>query len=149
MGREAGAAGLSPVLDVEVAKKGKDGGADKIDDQILHGVDQSDIQIAAQSEILPVDGYGLNAGKDNRDVVALRVQQNRADGVQHRIFLHIKAQQLIHGEFEEFPEYAYGHGKRKGNNGHKQRRQVHAHPACPGSAGLPREKPMAGQPETR
>ncbi len=54
---------LSPLLDVKIADDGKDGGADEVDEEVLHGVPDTHIQIAAQAE-----GLLGTVGVDDDDV---------------------------------------------------------------------------------
>ncbi len=56
-------------------------------------------------------------------VAAQRVQNDRRDGVDHRVLLHIQQKEVVHGAFKEFPQHADGHGEAERHQGQEQRGQ--------------------------
>ena len=112
---------LAPVFDIEKANEREQNCTDEIDKQILHGIDDTDIQIAAQPQGLlgAVSGdhdHINNVFDGYRVVSAGGVQHHGTDGVNHRIFLHIQKKEIIHGKLEKFPQHTDGHGKAEGHH---------------------------------
>lgn len=108
MGQEAAdksaGSGFPLILNIEVAEDREYESPDKIDEEIVHGIDQADIQISTKTKVLAINRDFLNIGNRNGDVLAVRVQRDRSNRVDNRIFLHIQMEQCIHGEFEQLPD---------------------------------------------
>ncbi len=123
-----GEGALSAILDVEEPDKGKEKGPDKIHEQILHGIQKPDVQIAAQAQGPAIDIDLL----DVVDVIDLgasrRIQHDRGDAVDDGILLHVHIQVEIHRAFEELPENTHRHGKAEGDDGHVQRGEAELDP---------------------
>ena len=115
---------VTSVLDVEVADGAEYHRADEVHEQILHGVVQADVQIAAEAQLLPVYLHGGDAVDGDGDVAVGGIQHHRGDGVDHGVLLHVHAEQPIHAEFEEFPQHAHRHGKAEGRQRHIDRGQL-------------------------
>lgn len=130
LGDEAvGYLALALLLYIEIADGGEHHCADEIHQQILHGVDNAQIQIAAQAQGLlgavGVNHDGIHNILDvDNGIAAGGVQVHRIDDVNHGILLHIHAQKLVHTEFIELPQHPHRHGKAEGNNGQIQRREL-------------------------
>ena len=109
---------LATLLDIEVPDGAEHHRADEIDEQIRHGVVQTDIQIPVEAQVLPVDGDRVDAVDGDGNVAVGGIQHDGGDGLHHRVFLHIHVEQTVHAELEELPQHADGHGE-------AERRQRH------------------------
>src|SRR5699024_8462598 len=96
----------------------------KVDEEILHGVIEADIQIPAKAQTFPVHRRIRDIPDNDRVVASCGVQHDRTDGVQHGVLLHIQQKELIHGKLKKLPHNADGHGKTESHNGHKDRREL-------------------------
>lgn len=99
------------VLDVEVPDGAEHHCADKIDEQVRHGVVQSDVQIPVKPQVLSVDGYGVDAVDGDGSVAVGGVQHHGGDGLHHGVLLHIHVEQPVHAELKKLPQHAHRHGK--------------------------------------
>ena len=92
------------MLDVEKADDGKRDRTDAVDLQVLHRVNQANIQIAAKllRPILTVDNDRLNLHM-HRHIQTVRVERHRVDLVHDIVLLHVRVHHLISGELEKFP----------------------------------------------
>ena len=109
---------LATLLDIEVPDGAEHHRADEIDEQIRHGVVQTDIQIPVEAQVLPVDGDRVDAVDGDGNVAVGGIQHDGGDGLHHRVLLHIHVEQTVHAELEELPQHADGHGE-------AERRQRH------------------------
>ena len=71
---------LTAVFNVEVADDAKHNGTDQINDQILHGIDKPDIQIAAQPQGLAIEIYFIDTADSDRDIAASGVDVYKRQG---------------------------------------------------------------------
>ena len=117
---------LTTALNVEKADDREHDSADEVDDQVLHGIDQTDIDIAAIfcNPVLTVDDERINFDVFD-DIQAVRVKHNRVDFVHNPVLLHIHVQIGIGGELEELPQDTDGHGKAECDDSEEQGRQLH------------------------
>ena len=92
---------LSSRLYIYITDDAEHDRADKVDYQILHCIDKSDIEVSAESERFTVHcnvGYIL----DNDGFIAVcRIEFDRRYGIYNKILLHIGLEYHIHSEFEE------------------------------------------------
>ena len=88
--------------------------ADKVDEQILHRVQQTNVEIPGQTQC-GLGTVGLNNDdigdilQHNGGVAAGGVQHDGADRADDRVLLHIKEEQLIHRTLKKFPDNAHRH----------------------------------------
>ena len=120
---------LAAVLDVKVADDGEDDRADKVDEQVLHRVQQADIQIAAQAQgmLRAVGGdhdYVRDILDSGRRVAPGGIQHDRTNGVYDRVLLHVQQEELVHGALEKFPKHADGHGEAEGHQSQVEGREL-------------------------
>ena len=114
----------APVLDIEVPDGAEHHRADEVHEQVLHGVVQPDVQIAAEAQFLPIDGHRGDAVDGHRDVAVGGVQHDGGDGVHDGVLLHIHVEEPVHAELEELPQHAHGHGEAEGRQRHVDRGQL-------------------------
>ena len=100
------------VYQSEIAEDAEGQCAKEVDEQVAHGVAQSNIQVAWHGVDIAVGGEDL-CFRDVRNMddllTAARVKVHRLNGCNHRVFLHVGVQQGIGAEFEKFPQDADGH----------------------------------------
>ena len=89
---------------------------------------QTDIQIAAQPQLLAVDGGGGDILQDHRPVAGGGVQRNGGDGVDDGVLLHTEVEKEVHGKLKKLPQHADGHGKAKGSERQEKGREVEGQP---------------------
>ena len=94
---------LATAANIKIADNRKNKCADKIDKKILHGIQKSDVQIAAKSQFLSVDYGGSDIVDGVRTVASGGVQGDGTDGMDDGIFLHVQSEKHIHAAFKEFP----------------------------------------------
>lgn len=103
--------------------------ADKVDEQILHRVQQTNVEIPAQTQC-GLGTVGLNNDdigdilQHNGGVAARGVQHDGANRVDDGVLLHIEEEQLVHRTLKKFLDDAGGHRKAERHDGQIQRRQV-------------------------
>ena len=98
--------------------------ADEVHKQVLHGVNDANVQIAAKAQTLTVNDHILDIWDGYNLVGAGDIQCGAVDGVNHCIPLHVCAQKEIHAEFKKFPQHADGHGETNGHQSQKQRGEI-------------------------
>ena len=125
---QSGKTSFSPGFHIEIADDGNYNGANEVDQQVVHGIDEPDIQIAAESEAFSVDCHVLNVIHRDGDVTFGRIQQHGLEGVDDGILLHVQGEEVVHGEFKKLPYNADGHGKAEGDNSEKYRRELNGEP---------------------
>lgn len=114
---------------VEVADDRERQRTDEVDEQILHRVQQTNVQIPAQPQC------GLGAVRLHDDdvgdvfqhsgrIAARGVQHDGANRVDDGVLLHIEEEQLVHRTLKKFPDDADGHRKAERHDGQIQRREV-------------------------
>ena len=113
---------------VEEARHGKYCCAHKVHQQILHGVHDTDVKVAADSQLLSVHLHLGNLLQGHHLVAAAGVQRHCMDAVDDRILLHVGMEKEVHGKLEEFPQHADGHGKAEGGEGKEKGGQVEGRP---------------------
>ena len=96
----------------------------KVDQQILHGIDEANIQIAAHPQRFPIDDHVVDPLYRHDPVAAGGIQTGGVDGVYHRVPLHIRMEKTVHPKLEKLPQYADGHGKAESHHSQKERREV-------------------------
>lgn len=104
----AGKLAMSPALHIEVSNKGEHHSSDKVDEQVFHSVQNTDIQVTAQTQrdFLPVGGNHNcfhNVGNDDPSIPSCGVQHNGGNGVDYGVLLHVQIKHLIHGTLEKLP----------------------------------------------
>lgn len=115
---------LAPVLDVEVSDDAEGHGADEVDEQILHGIVQPDIQIPVKAQIRAVDGHRVDAVDGDGGVAVGGVQHHGGNALHHGVLLHIQMEHPVHAELEKLPQHPHGHGEAEGRQRHIYRRQL-------------------------
>lgn len=116
---------FAAMQDIEIADDGKRERAEKVEDQVLHGIDHADVEKTAVDDgddiARFVKEYGLcDVLHGDDDVLAALVQQNAPHGVDQKIFLHIQFADVVHKKFKKFPQHPHGHGKTERHNGEKE-----------------------------
>lgn len=112
---------------VEVADDRERQRTDEVDEQILHRIQQTNVQIPAQPQC------GLGAVRLHDDdvgdvfqhsgrIAARGVQHDGADRVDDGVLLHIEEEQLVHRTLKKFPDDADGHREAERHDGQIQRR---------------------------
>ena len=100
----------------------------KVDHEILHGVEDADVQVAALDGICTavcgLDYRCSYAGNLHRNLGTGGVQGYGSEVGYDKVFLHIHVKELVCGKFKEFPDYPYGHGKAECHQSHIKRRQL-------------------------
>ena len=112
------------MLDVEVADDAEGHGTDEVDEQILHGIVQPDIQIPVKAQIRAVDGHRVDAVDGDGGVAVGGVQHHGGNALHHGVLLHIQMEHPVHAELEELPQHPHGHGEAEGRQRHIYRRQL-------------------------
>ena len=121
---------------VEKADHGEDHRTDEVDQQVAHGINEANIQIAAH----PKGGLGAvgvnqnhicNVLHMNRDIPPLRMEGHRMNGLHNGILLHILSHKAVHAPLKKLPQHANGHGKAKGHDRHVKGGQTQHHPLVP------------------
>ena len=113
-------------FDIEIADDGKDDGADEIDDEILHGIVDADIEIAADAErflgAVRVHDHDIGNIRNLHDFIAFcRVEHGAVDCGDDGILLHVLAEKCIGGIFKDLPKHPDGHGKAECGDGKIER----------------------------
>ena len=96
-----GESALSPSLDIEKSDNTKDHRTDKIDEQILHRIYKSDIQVSTYSERLAVYVHLGDIFYSHRDIFTRGVKINGVYCADYGIFLHIRMENHISARSEE------------------------------------------------
>ena len=117
------------MLDIEVADGAEHHCADEVNEQIRHGVVQSDIQIAAEAQLLPVDGDGGDTVDGDGNIFIGRIQHDGGNGAHHRVLLHVHVEETIHAELEELPQHTHRHGEAESRQRHVNRGELELDPA--------------------
>ena len=115
-------------LGVTEAGDGEDQGPQEIHHQVLHGVDDANIQEDAQSQALSVDDHVLDIRNRHHLVGERGIQGDGVDGVDDRVLLHVRAQEEVHAEFKELPQDPDSHGEAEGHQGQERRGQMEGDP---------------------
>ena len=114
--------------DVLISQNAAHNGAQEIHQQILHGVNDADVQIAVFNANGftggGVDDGFRNVGNGNQVSGVVRVQSDGAEAGYDIILLGVEVEDLVGGELEKLPQNANGHGETKGDDGDIQRRQL-------------------------
>ena len=92
---QSGKTSFSPGFHEEIADDGKYNGANKVDQQVVHGIDEPDVQIAAESEAFSVDCHVLNVIHGDGDITFGRVQQHGLEGVDDGILLRMSREKKL------------------------------------------------------
>ena len=111
---------------IEIADNRERERTDKVDEKVLHRIQQANIQVAAQTKgrlgaVTLHHDHIRDIADDAGIVTAGGVQHHAANGVDHGILLHIQQKQLVHGTLKKFPDHANRHGKAECHNGQVQR----------------------------
>lgn len=123
----AGKAAAPAVAHIKIPDDREQQRADKVDEEILHRVQQADVQVPAQAQgrLRAVGLYDDQVGdvvQHDGLVAAGGVQQDGADAVDDGVFLHVKKEELVHQALKKFPADADGHRKAERDDGQVQRR---------------------------
>ena len=95
---------LITCLDIQIAKDAADDSPEKVDEKILHGVNETGIEISAVDDDIPAvfclyDGLrDIAHGVGNLRMG--RVQCDRRDVLYDEILLHVKPEELVAAEFK-------------------------------------------------
>ena len=123
---------LSFVTDIKISDHTEYDGTDKVDKQIFHSVDQTDIQVSTlNGNHLPVCRLNLcrhNIPYHNGRIGVGCVQRHGRNLPDDEILLHIGCQQCVAGKFKEFPENTDCHGKTERHNGKENRGKLKPEP---------------------
>ena len=119
---------LALAAGVEEAGDGEHHRADEVHEQVLHGVDDADIQITAQAQALAVDDDILNALDGHHLIGSGGIQRHGVDRVDDSVLLHIRVEEEVHAELKEFPQHADGHGEAERHQRQEEGRQVEGQP---------------------
>ena len=124
------------MLDIEVADAGEDHRTDEIHEQILHGVDDADVQIASQTQCFfravgVNDDHIADVPEVDDDVGHGGIQIHGVDGVNDRVLLHVHAEEIVSAEFKKLPQNPHSHRKAEGDDGQIQGRQLNGEPLVP------------------
>ena len=112
MGNELLRDSLCPLFSgAEIANQRKGQGTKEVDEEILHRVIESDIQIPAGGQYLPVYRDAVDPADNNWDVSVGLVQQRAGKLRDDGVLLHIHEKQTIHGKLKKLPQHADRHGK--------------------------------------
>ena len=120
-------ASLPFALDVKETNDAEDQGTDKIDHQILHGIEKTNIEIGGEDQLLSVSktyDHLLYALYINGGISFCLVKDHSMKALNVGIILHISVQKRVASEFKKFPQHANGHGKTKSNKSKEKGRQL-------------------------
>ena len=109
---------LAPVLDIEIPNNAEGHGANKVDEQILHGIIQADIQVAVKAQVVAVDRHRVDTVYRDGGIAVSGIQHHGGDALNHRVLLHIQMKEPIHTKLEKFPQHTHGHGKAESSQSH-------------------------------
>ncbi len=119
---------LSFVLGIDEPGDGKHHRADEIDEQIFHGVNNADIQIAAKTQALSVYHNVLNPLDPCHVIRPGRIQHHAVNGVDDSVFLHIQMEETVHAKLKKLPQNTDGHGEAEGHQRQIKRREFECQP---------------------
>ena len=107
----------------------EDQGAEEVDEEVLHGIGNADIEIAPFDDMngaVTGDNVGFdNVFDANTGLDIVRVKGDRADACEDDVLLHIHRKEVVHRKFPKLPEHADGHRKAEGDHGEVEGGEVH------------------------
>ena len=111
---------LGSVAQVEVAGDTEGNSPDEVDEKVLHGIDKAYVQVPTHSELVAIDHHLTDILDDHNLLFAGGIEGNRTERMDYRVFLHVHAEEDVHGELKELPDHPDGHGEAEGHDGNKE-----------------------------